>query len=255
MRLEHYALRPDEMQVLLDRLEQDNEAEKRKNRRLAIGIVAAAVSIVIIFPIVTVFEGIGVIALIILAFGGIMALAVFSSRSQKLQRQQQRIAFLGAVLDENALDLHPDAKLRFDLDLRDYDQGAEKLIWSGYSPHGNIKKRYHDRWLRLKTRLADRSALIIERRSDIKTKKGNIMKRKERLKVKLRPDPKIYDLPAARSALQSEIPLLEIRSAGQGEELVWKVRRQDQDLPASDVQIDLRRVYRVLARYPRRGRR
>lgn len=126
------------------------------------------------------------------AVGSLMvSIVVLVMVFQGLGRQVAKATFALGLLDELYDDLHPARKSTYRLDLSSYDAG-NKRYWSGRSAHGNAKHRYDDRWLRHKFQLVDGTTVVLERRADVKTRKGGIQKEKRRLYLKVRPNPATF---------------------------------------------------------------
>jgi len=214
--LNEYVLPPDEAAEMLDRLNRQLEDKRAKKIRLGIGIIGATVVALIgltmggDLPLDSLFP----IWMVAVMFSGMIAVMVGFKPAQKLKRQDERVDFFRDLSERLRPDLHPKAVLRFSLDLRGAAL-AEKKIWSGRSPHGNPKAKYDDPWLRLSVELADRSRLSVLYREKVKTKSGSVMKTTHKLRIKLKPHPRVYDLPAARGRLRT----LQVTPAGQGAEV------------------------------------
>lgn len=126
-------------------------------------------------------------AIMIFIFGGI---AWMNYRS-RVHSAKAKVDFVDGVLREFQDDVHPASKLHYHVDLRPYD-ADDKRYWSGTSQHGNSKYRYDDRWFRAKLHLVDGTAVVLERRADVKVRKGSVVKDKRRLYVKVMPNAKTF---------------------------------------------------------------
>ena len=79
-----------------------------------------------------------------------------------------------------------------------------------------------------------------------KTRKGAVMKRVRKLTLKLRPDPRVYDVARMRQRLQYD-DRLTVSPAGQNSEVRLKLTRRDSAYSATEVRDQLRQVLERLS--------
>lgn len=247
VQLSEYQLPMDEAIEMFDRLDAQIDQKKRNKKRLAAGI--GVVGVVIIAG-VSLYSGIALEDLwLVWIFGGLFVLMLSALLgllpAQKLQQQDDMLEFVRDLCARLAPDVHPKAQLRFSVDMRGH-RLSEKVVWSGRSMHGNAKYRYLDRWLKLQVRLADRSALTVRRRVMTKTRKGAVMKQVCKLTLKLRPDPRVYDVALVRDRLAHEERMV-VSPAGQNSEVRLKLDRLNEGFSVPEVHDQLRAMLEALS--------
>lgn len=183
--------RPSELPSRLDEM----RAEANRLRRAGCLVVLAGLGVGCVFLAIAVLvlggEDGGILTLVVgimaLVFGGIG----YSGHRTTVAAMDAKIDFVSQFTREFADDFHPAGKVHYHIDLRAYDV-EDKRYWTGRSTHGNTKFRYADKWFRAKFYLADGTCVIVERRADVKVRKGQVVKDKRRLYLKVIPNAKTF---------------------------------------------------------------
>ena len=176
-------VKPAELHVVGPRLSEVVEEDARAAwRGTAIGTLIVILVVVLASlaaPVAGLFFGLMGLLLVVLSS---------TARWQAVDRKRAKVNFTVGLLDLLRDDLHPDAKVRVNFDLRHYAAGG-KQIWRGLSSAGNLKVKYSDKWLHLSGVLADGTQIRITRQAGIKVKKGSVVREKRRLFLRVVPSP------------------------------------------------------------------
>lgn len=183
--------RPSRMPAVFGLLREDIARQRRKTAVTGCGCFGVLAAIGLLVALMGSGEDAFIVVFVLgimgLVFGGI----ALGGAMGRIRAAEEKVAFAEAVHDQFLDDVHPAGKVHYHLDLRHYDVD-DKRYWTGRSQHGNAKHRYDDRWYRSKFHLSDGSIVVIERRADVKTRKGAVVKNKRRLYLKIFPNPKTF---------------------------------------------------------------
>jgi len=179
---------------------------------------------------------------------GIIAVIGIFALNASIDRMARKVRFAKDLTKALADDYHPARKILYYLDLRSYDTG-DKRYWSGRSRHGNSKYRYLDRWFRQKFTLIDGTEIIVERKADVKVRKGAVMRHKRRVYIKIRPatqsfghgvgrEPEALDSmvrAAIRESFHDPPEFIKVRQGGESDVLEIKITQLDAPIFGSEV--------------------